>query len=534
MNKIIKITFLALLAIAPAIADANWNDPTVVLSQNRVKLNASLKVSYYNAPTGASVVVYNQSATASDAIITQAVTAGKGHATVTVPTSAGAHGYYVALATGSGSSTTLVSEPVLFVADAVGADFKMTTDKAIYSRNGSVSITFENAPACTNDKIVLYPTSYKLVTRTDAKYAAPTLLADVTAASGNVILKATTAGYYNIYYLLDGLHTTIFDYKTILVGTPATVKSDKTKFVPEENLTFTFSGLSKTGDDWIGIFAKDSSIATSTPAYKVSMKGRASGKLTVPAGTLPSGTYICAAFFNENRTPSSTSSRFIVGYDKESLQYSTDSVETYYTIQSASDNRFITGATSSAKLKNMTLGTDGTAQTAQWKLVTRPDGKVDIINRATKDYLLTTSVLSGNYNLTKSGATPDETYHGWVISKVEDDQYSIHGFEEDGVMRYLANANITSGSTPESLNLQKGTNFAWKLNVVETIVTSIKGHHAKGENVKVVNGKIVVSGNQDYTTWNASGLRVENNKELPSGVYLLKWKDGRSAKVNVR
>ena len=166
-----------------------------------------------------------------------------------------------------------------------------------------------------------------------------------------------------------------------------------------------------------------------------------------------------------------------------------------------------------------------------WKLVKREDGKTEIINKATGEFLLSTSEALSNFNYSKVGV-PTENNNGHTFSYLGDDQYTIKGVEDDGVTRYLA--NITSGGDPLPLNLTANSEFAWKLNFVETVVTGINGVNTEKETVTIQDKKIIVTGDQNYTLWDANGKQHNKQAQLIPGIYLVKWTDGRNVKVIVK
>lgn len=530
MKSILRMSLFLLLVALPGLVSANWSDPTVILPTQRVKLGSTISVNYYNAPAGASIAVYPQTGSVSDAVVKKSVTEGKGSATLTIPASAAPHGYNVALVSG----TAALGEPALLLADAVGEGFTISTDKESYARGGTVNITYTNAPACSGDRIVMYPVSYTVVPATSVNYTAPTYTADVTGTTGTASFRVTESGYYMLYYFLDGTFNTVLDTKFVMVGTPASLSIEKTKYSPEENIVITFSGLSKKMPDWIGVFGTDSTLATDGYEYRVDCLGRATGKIEIPAGTLPEGRYKVSSFFSDSRVYTSTLTRFTIAASTSSLQCVTDTSETYYTISSAVDSKaFADDATSaSASKQNIKLAALDKSQAAQqWKLVKRDNGKIDIINRVSGNYLLTNSTMSGNFNLTKMGQT-DTDNHGWTIALISGDQYGISGIEEDGVTRYLYNATV--GVDPEPLNLSAGSNFAWVLTPVETVVTGIQGAHLGKSGISVEDGKIKVTGTKDFVIYNADGKAMNKNTRLPAGIYVVKYQGGVSAKVSVK
>lgn len=523
MKSILRMSLFLLLVALPGLVSANWNDPTVILPTQRVKLGSTISVNYYNAPNGASIAVYPQTSSVSDAVVKTAVTEGKGSVSFTIPAGAAPHGYNVALVSG----TTVLGEPALLLADAFGEGFTITTDKESYAKGGTVNVTYTNAPACADDKIVMYSVN------SDSKEATA-YVAEVTGATGTASFRVTESGYYMLYYVLDGTSNTVLDSKFVMVGTPATLSISKSKFSPEENVVITFSGLSKKMPDWIGVFGNDSVLATDDYEYRVDCQGRATGKIVIPAGTLSDGRYKVAAFFNDSRIYTSLLSRFAIATTTASLKCVTDTSETYYTISSAVDSKAFAdeATTASASKQNIKLAAlDKSLAAQQWKLVRRDNGKIDIINRVSGNYLLTNSTMSGNFNLSKMGQT-DADNNGWTIALISGDQYSISGVEEDGITRYLYNATI--GVDPEPLNLSAGSNFAWVLTPVETVVTGIQGAHLNKSCISVEDGKIKVTGTKNFTIYDADGKAMNKNAKLSAGIYVVKYENGVSAKVSVK
>lgn len=522
----------------PLMANASWNDPTVVLKKNKVNLGEAFDVAYYNAPANAKVVVYAQKGSVATPDAEQAVAAGKGTVSMTIPTSAGNHGYYVVLCTGSGSTAVKISDEVLILADNQEGKFEMSVDKDIYSRGATITVTLKNAPACSGDQIVLYPVGYKIVEKGKMGYQDPEATSAVKESNGTVTINTFTAGYYKVYYMLEGKLTTIYDnVPTVVVGTPVALSSTKARFVPEEDIPIIFSGSNKKMANWLGVFPFTATATTADPLYTIELNDMvARGKVFIPAGTLPEGTYKIVAFMNGTRnTLSGSALKVTVANGTNSVKYSDAASETYYNIINAADNKCMTTeavATSSAATKNMKLVTFTTQSNyAQWKLVKRENGKIDIINRATGDCLLSTSTVQGSYNYSKMGKNT-ETNNGFSVSMLANNQYAISSTEEDGVVRYLA--NVTVGGDPISLQLEPNSIFSWNFVEVETVVTSINGAKQPGESVTVQEGKIIVKGNQDYEVYNAEGIAVNKNSTLTPGIYLLKWKDGRNVKISVK
>lgn len=535
MKCLFKLQLLA-MALLPLAASAKWNDPTLVMEKNVVKLGEKVAISYYNAPSDASIVIYSQTGSLANPDVREAVAAGKGKVSLAIPESCGSHGYYAAVCQGSGTEIKIVSNTVFFVGSTVSEAFKLSADKEVYARGGTITVKYENAPACSGDKIVVYPMSYTLLPEDNTAFSAPVASAKVTGTSGETTFKLTTNGYYTIYYILDGKYTTLFDGVDIMVGTPVTLSASKSKYIPEEEITVSFSGASKKYADWIGVFPFSSDVLTAEPLYTIDVKGVFKDDVTIPAGVLKEGTYRIASFYKGGRAKSvSSMPRITVAAGDNSLQYSDAETEYYYNIICASDNKCMTTeavASSTADLKTMKLVTfDTQNEYAQWKLVKRENGKTDVINRATGDCILSRSYLQSGVNYTRMGKN-DENNNGLTFTHLGDNQYSISGVEEDGVLRYLG--NVTVGEDADALSLTTNSNYAWKMVLAETVVTGINGVNQPSGSIKVVDGKIVTDGNLEYTVWNAEGVQMDKHSVLPTGIYVIRLADGRSVKISVK
>lgn len=524
------------MMLLPLAVQAKWSDPTLVVKQTQVTLGTAVEMEYYNAPSGASIVIYPQTGSVAAPAVSQTIVAGKGKASVTIPASAGSHGYYATICEGTGTEMKSVSNTVFLVGSAATGEFSLTADKEVYSRSATITINFENAPACTGDKIVIYPQSYTLVPDTKGEYVAPTASCNVNATSGTATLKVATNGYYTIYYVLEGQYTTLYKGVDIMVGTPVTVSVTKSKFIPEEDVVVKYTGASKIHDDWMGIFDFKANVLTAEPLYKVDIKGASTDEVSIPAGTLKEGNYKVATFYNGKRNKSVASMpKITIVTGTSSLQYSDDETVYYYNIISPNGNLCMTTeavASSTADTKSMKLVTFDTQNNyAQWKLVKRDNGKVDVINRATGDCILSRSSVTTGVNYTKMGKK-DENHTGLSFSLLGDDQYAISGVEEDGILRYLT--NVTVGENADKLDLSVNSNFAWKMVLAETVITGIDGVKQTGESIKVKDGKIVIDGSQDYSVWNAEGMQMDKKAVLPAGVYVVRLANGKSAKIIVK
>ena len=533
MNGRKKQLVFSLLALLLSIsAYGSWNDPTLVLQKNKIKLGETLNVDFYNAPSNAGIAVCTPTGSIASAVLKTSISNGTGEATLTIPETAGKHLFNIVMYTG----TTLLSEPVYVLVDNTESTFSMSTNEKAYTTGADITITYKNAPALKGDRIVMYPEKYKLVPSGSSEFVSPAASADITETDGTVILRTTTNSDYNIYYVHEGTYVSLFEKTSVVVGSTVKLSLSKTSFIEEEDIPITYTGFSKQKGGWIGVFSLVSNLKTSEPFYTIDIEGSSSGKVTIPASTLESGKYRIVAFSKGTRNVlTSETMRLTIYSGNGSLIYSDNATETYYRIISALDGKCMSTkafANSNSAEKQLKLeDLDEESDYFLWKLVKREDGKTEIINKATGEFLLSTSEALSNFNYSKVGV-PTENNNGHTFSYLGDDQYTIKGVEDDGVTRYLA--NITSGGDPLPLNLTANSEFAWKLNFVETVVTGINGVNTEKETVTIQDKKIIVTGDQNYTLWDANGKQHNKQAQLIPGIYLVKWTDGRNVKVIVK
>ena len=495
------LTLGLMLLLLPLTVFANWSDPVVVTEGNKMKLGEAFQVEYYNAPSNAMIVVFPIRGNMDSPSASAPIASGKGSAMMTIPENAGTHVYCAVMCTNKSGSIRVLSDTLFLFAGKQTGLFEMTPDKDAYIKGATITVNYKNAPVCEGDIIAVYPANYNLVPFGSKDFIAPVASAAVSAADGSALFRISESGYFSLYYLHEGQYVSMFDKKDILVGSPVT------------------------------------NVATAEPLYAIDVEGSPSGSVTIPGGTLKEGSYRIVAFRQDSRTAlNSPVLRVNIGSGSNSLRYSDDKEVTYYNIVSALDGLCISTqpqASVSDKQKIMKLVGLGTqSDYVQWKFVKREDGKVNVINRATGEYMLSTSTLNGNFNYSKMGIPEATTNNGFGFSYIGEDQYAISSIEEDSIIRYLANA--VSGGEIYSVTKKLNNAYAWKLVPVETILTSVKGIHSIGESVKVEGNRIVVKGNQDYTVWNAEGKAVGKHSVLSPGVYMVKWADKRSVKMYVK
>lgn len=173
-------------------------------------------------------------------------------------------------------------------------------------------------------------------------------------------------------------------------------------------------------------------------------------------------------------------------------------------------------------------------QKQQWKLMkplNAQTANVHFVNRATGNIIQTRYDFDGYYN---AQATKDaQESNGWKIEVVKDDQMKISGRAQDGLMGYL---NV-SAAGQDVMEIPAEADFAnspyaWFF-VEATAPVGVIDNPFDEVSVYVADGKIIVSGADDYTLTHISGVRVPNNQVLPAGVYLVTIQ-GRTQSVLVK
>ena len=528
--KLMVLSIAVASLLVPVLSWANWNDPTLTADWKKAVLGTAFEVTYYNAPSDARIGIFPKGGSAEAPVVYKTIAKGSGVVNLTLPETAGTHLFSAVMYTVKSGKVEVISEPLQFPADKNTAILEMKTDKEMYAKGAVITVNYRNAPVGNGDAIAIYPQS-------KGKLAAePVARQTVTASEGSVTFKISDNGYYSIHYLFEGEKIPGWDAADIIVGTPVTLILPKPKCIPEEDVVVEYKGFSKNNNDWIGVFPFVSNTSTAEPLYSVEIQGYTASEIVIPSGTLAEGSYRLVAFRHNSRNAlNSLAVRLTISSGTNSLQYSDDKTITYYNIVSAKDGLCFSTeplAKEKDKQKMMKLvALNEQSDYVQWKLVKRENGRTDIINRATGEYILTVSTLLGNSNYSKMGIPEETTNNGFTFSYLGKDQYALGSLEDDGVTRYLA--NMASGDIV-TMKKESDSEFAWQMIPVETVVTGIKEARAANESVRVQDHHIVVTGNQDYTLWDAEGKAVGKHQVVMPGIYMVKWADGRNVKVCVR
>lgn len=509
---------------------ADWTKPIVVVEKTQYQLGEQLKVDYYNAPSGASVVIYETTADFKSPTFTKSLSSTKGSVSFTLPGGTTAYAFKVAMCT----PTETLCEPVSVIVDAHGKPLEMSKSVVHSAAKAKFAVTLKNAPVCKGDRLVAYPANYTVVEQGEKGFQTPAAEVSVTEADCSIDMSIATAGTYIIYYMVGGTYYSLGKTDPIIVGSPIEL-TFKSQYTTEDNIEISYNNASGTGLEWIGIFKNTNKpkIMNEELVCKLPLDKNISGKVSVTGGTLVKGRYRIAAFFAEETSQVSIIKTMQIVEDANSLIFSNAETETYYNITNVFTNGSIsTEGTSTSARRNVILSElkKGDAK-YQWRLVKREDGTIDFINRATGEYLLTTSVMNNALNLSQMGKSTDGL-NGWKMNVVSSGVYRIFAVEDDGVTRHLTDSPI--GGEAQRLDQHEVSYFYWNFAVAETVVTGIKGAKKNTATIVAQNGKISVTGTKDYTIWNEEGVQVPSNTNLQPGVYFVKFNGEKATKVLVK
>ncbi|MDR2621318.1 MAG: hypothetical protein LBC48_01905 [Dysgonamonadaceae bacterium] len=169
----------------------------------------------------------------------------------------------------------------------------------------------------------------------------------------------------------------------------------------------------------------------------------------------------------------------------------------------------------------------------QWKIVPIPasGGAVNFVNRQTGHVISTTPV----YDIYDYACYADQETTGWTIGELGNDQYEVRTGTADGEKYWYAATNgESSGNYRKGASLNTG--FAWKFQFRdEETFTAIDTPEPEYDDNRIVvrNKRIYVESAGPYRIYTIHGIRVNENRELPAGIYLVTIKN-QTTKVLVR
>lgn len=225
-------------------------------------------------------------------------TAGLASGSVTIP-APGPPGQYVVRAFLDDGFTLLAESAEITVATS-GAT-TTTTDKASYLPADSVVVSFGNLAGHVYDWVAISPAGSPATSFGSWSYT-------FGAASGSRTFPAPPPGQYVARSYLNGGFTIQAESAPFTVASGPTVTSDKAAYYNDEKAVFTYSGMSGSPKDWLGI----APVGSDPNGYvRWSYISGESGSIAFSLVGL-TGTYVVRAYFNDSFVVEAESAPFTV------------------------------------------------------------------------------------------------------------------------------------------------------------------------------------------------------------------------------
>lgn len=157
---------------------------------------------------------------------------------------------------------------------------------------------------------------------------------------------------------------------------------------------------------------------------------------------------------------------------------------------------------------------------SQWKLMSGATGTI-LVNRATGHAIAASSVYDGVCNITQTTVNGDNAGE-FVLDYVGNASYTISSTEDDAVVRFLTAASSYGEKTGIPVGDINKSIVGWKFQLVETELTNIKGLVAEPLKIRLVSGRIIVDGVNEWHLYNTQGIELPRTTPLPGGVYIVK------------
>jgi hypothetical protein len=268
----------------------------------------------------------------------------------------------------------------------------------------------------------------------------------------------------------------------------------------------------------------------------------------IRAATQPSGGTADAVYLTQTDASKAFSYIFSTSGSNENTQFGFIAFDSYPVISTENETAWLQIQNARTSLSGKCLTDAGDAETKgpflmspinnndlaqQWKIIAKKApfeaGKVDFVNRKTGRAIGTTPVYSIYYLLPATGDFGES--EGWRIQALSNARYEIAS--GSATAPWFWNAGNEPPQTyvgvPDS---EQG--FTWTFSFVDETITGFQQTEIlSGIRVYVRDKLICVEGADQYTITNIFGSRVENNRLLPAGVYLVNVK-GKTTKVLVK
>lgn len=234
--------------------------------------------------------------------------------------------------------------------------------------------------------------------------------------------------------------------------------------------------------------------------------------------------------FESSQYMSVDNSRFqFIEYVDDLIEYSTEDKEVWYYITSANpeyQGKYMTDVvTAGLPFIRFSLEDKEADNPYQhWKVVKKNPGatdqKVHFINRATQNVIQTKSVENSYYKYTQATTDPTDD-NGWTMTYLGQSQYELAGEETDGVYRHLCASDATKQPEFYDQSNTLNTSFAWRFEKQDTGsgLPSISTNDLI--RVYAKDRFVIVEGSDKYRIYTIQGMEVNQNIQLPLGVYLV-------------
>lgn len=180
----------------------------------------------------------------------------------------------------------------------VGPPVSLATDQNTYPINGTVKLTYANAPALSKDWVGVY----KVGTTPSSAVTSPKW-SYVTSANGTYSFTGLSKGYYFAQYFLEDGYTAIGNKIFFQIGDDITqLMINKTIYNLNENIMATWTDSPGIVKDWLGIYHKNDNPNTDPLTSYTYFNGVANGNIEIPDDKLPTepGSYFIVMFTDDS------------------------------------------------------------------------------------------------------------------------------------------------------------------------------------------------------------------------------------------
>jgi hypothetical protein len=233
-------------------------------------------------------------------------------------------------------------------------------------------------------------------------------------------------------------------------------------------------------------------------------------------------------YFTKNANVADAQFQFI-SVDAPILSNEEDTVWLF--VQNALNDKYLTEVETTADIQLSLQDFTDNNHYQLWKIMNNPalEGSVNFVNRAT-GHLISTAPIHGKYDYVRY--TDAETA-GWIINTLENNCYEVRTAAAD-LEKYWYAATEGTASAAYVKGASLNTGFAWKFRLGEDgVPTTVNVPEYDPIRILVKNRRILVEGADQYRIYTVCGAGLNENDELPAGVYLVVIKN-KTIKILVR